>query len=81
MDQMARRHIESRLQSALRRRANALEELRLFLHQADETTEGDWHNMATTIAMGAAAKGEIKAYLDALAADDASADHPVPPKE
>lgn len=72
MDSMARRHVTNRLLSAQRRRAAAVEELALFVDQARRGHEGSWHNAATTIALGAAAKAEMDAYQTALDADDAS---------
>jgi hypothetical protein len=79
MDQLARQHIANRLASARKRRAFALRDIGMFLKQAEEGYEGDWHNLATTVAMGAAAKGEIQAYRVALEVEDGSDDRPAPP--
>jgi hypothetical protein len=81
MDELARNHIANRLRAARGRRAAALQDIEQFLHEAQEDREGDWHNLATWVAQGATAKGQIDAYLTALAAADSSAADPKPPKE
>lgn len=71
MDQLARRHLENRLAAARRRHERAVEDVAQFARNVQYGTES-WHNLATAVALGAHAAGEIEAYATALAADDAS---------
>jgi hypothetical protein len=71
MDKIARNHIENSLARARKNLANAVQDLGFQIPRAAAGI-GDWHNVATTAAMAAAASGQIEAYMAALAADDAT---------
>lgn len=73
MDQHARRHLTSRLLTAQRQRQDALDDIALFLRNAQNGAEGGWHNLATTVAFGAAAQAKIEALTEVFDAN--------PPKE
>jgi hypothetical protein len=82
MDQLARQHVERRLKAAQRRHARAVEDLAQFVQAAQQGyMSTGWHNLATTVALGAYAAGEVDAYTTALATADAEAADPKPAKE